>query len=168
MKQRSGFTILEMSIILAIIGILVILLTPNVSNWYDEILVQTTTNKIASDINYAKRLEIVNYPKVYSGNYYFEFYPSTPPYKSYEIYHYIGSSNKIVDKHIDLKHVECTAFTTNNNTVFNKIRFNRFNEAIFYNGNSRVYGSIGRITVKKGEYSHYIEIVYLTAGVTVK
>ncbi len=163
--MHGGFTILETAILLAVIGIVVLLSVPKISSWYDEIITQNIASNIASDLNYAKKLEEVNYPKTYKYSYYFEFLPSSPPYSRYQIYHYKDKFTKIVDKTVEIKYVNCTAKA--GHKILKTIRFNRYNEAIFYDSSgNRINSAKATITVSKRQSVHYVDIVYLTAGVS--
>ncbi len=162
MKKRAGFTIIEMAIVLAIIGLLVILTVPKVSNWFNEIAVQNSTNELAADIRFAESLEQTNYAKTDDEYYYLKFYPNNPPYDKYEIYHY-ESSNKIVDKSVSLKYGVTCSGTVGSKTL-KWFRFNKFYEAVPYDTDNHSHSTDSLITVKKGQYVHTIKVIYLTGG----
>ena len=163
MKRRAGFTIMEMAIVLAIIGLLVILTVPKISNWFNEIAVQNSANELASDIRFAEALEQTNYAKVNGECYYLEFQPNNPPYDKYEIYHY-ESSNKIVDKSVSLKYGITCSGTVGSKTL-KRFRFNRFYEAVPYDTDNHSHSTDSLITVKKGQFVHTIKVIYLTGDV---
>jgi prepilin-type N-terminal cleavage/methylation domain-containing protein len=78
LKNRTGFTMVEVAVTLSILGILTAIAVPSYLSWLPRHRLQTSARKIYDDMNLAKIQAVKD-----NGNACIQFYPATDTYTVY-------------------------------------------------------------------------------------
>jgi prepilin-type N-terminal cleavage/methylation domain-containing protein len=63
-KKRTGFTLVELLVVLAILGIMSVVVIPSLNRWMDNYRVRTATRQLATDMQFA-RMNAVSQNRTY-------------------------------------------------------------------------------------------------------